>query len=168
MMTVTVSWHSAPQTHASGTDWGTEFLCQSAQTKAGVNANHCYLLTMWVPLHASFFCQAHLCGAFIQKYPSIHYNIPFTLFYILTVRQSISYLTTEAEQDPILDIKIILIINCIIICAYGTNSIQYEICLAGMLHVLCCHHCIRPSVTAEHFEPTLDGALWKSLLLLLL
>ena len=115
-----------------------------------------------------FFCQAHLCGAFIQKYPSIHYNIPFTLFYILTVRQSISYLTTEAEQDPILDIKIILIINCIIICAYGTNSIQYEICLAGMLHVLCCHHCIRPSVTAEHFEPTLDGALWKSLLLLLL
>ena len=55
MMTVTVSWHSAPQTHASGADWGTEFLCQSAQTKAGVNANHCYLLTMWVPLHALFF-----------------------------------------------------------------------------------------------------------------
>ena len=30
-----------------------------------------------------FFCQAHLCGGFIQKHASIHYNIPFTLFHAL-------------------------------------------------------------------------------------
>ena len=71
------------------------------------------------------FCQAHLCGAFIQK----TYSIPFAVFHaplstslwgiysenirytfrslscsIIAILQTISYLTTEADQNPILDI----------------------------------------------------------------
>ena len=46
------------------------------------------------------------------------YSLSFMLLYIITGLQGISYMTSEAEQDPILDIKNILIINCIIICAY--------------------------------------------------
>ena len=37
----------------------------------------------------------------ITKYPSL----TFTLLYIITVLQSISCLTTEVEQDPMLDIS---------------------------------------------------------------
>ena len=73
---------------------------------------------------------AHLCGAFIQK-TCIHCNICFTLLnYIITILQSISYLTTEAEQNPVPDI----IINCVTICAYRTNTIQLEsmcMCVCG-------------------------------------
>ena len=75
-------------------------------------------------------------------------------------------MTSEAEQDPILDIKNILIINCIIICAYTvieqivTNmKYDWQVCVcvcvvevgggAGLeRECVCIHACIIVGVSA--------------------
>ena len=74
-----------------------------------------------------FFFAKHIFVGhlFRNVHPSItiYLSLSFTLLYIITVLQGISCLTTEAEQNQILHI----IINCIIICAYRTNNIQFEV-----------------------------------------
>ena len=49
---------------------------------------------------------------------TVYLSLSFTLLYIISVLQSVSCLTTEAERAPILDLKMIFIINCIINCNF--------------------------------------------------
>ena len=83
---------------------------------------HCPQMKHEQSFSSSSFCFCFLPSTSLLGIYSeicIHpYSLSFMLLYIITGLQGISYLTTEAEQDPLLDIKIILIINCIIICAY--------------------------------------------------
>ena len=58
-----------------------------------------------------FICQAHLqlwgINYSENNHPpiAIYLSLCFTLLYITAVLLSISYLTTETEQDPVLDIS---------------------------------------------------------------
>ena len=78
-----------------------------------------------------FFAKHVFVGhLFRNVHPSItiYLSLSFTLLYIIRVLQGFSYLTHEAERNLVLHI----IINCIIISAYRTNNIQFEVGLASI------------------------------------